>query len=96
MFFSLQYNLNSLITISGRIVYLSLLPLPITLNLCSFELISSTLTLDTSSTLNPQQKARINQHLCFNIFYSLIIWMNLSFGKIVGNLFTSLDYGNKI
>ena len=53
------------------------------------------MTFATSLTLRPQQKARINQHLCFNIGSLLIIFRNISLGMIVGNFLTNLEVGIK-
>ena len=93
--FCLQYILNNLIVISGINVYLSLFPFPNTLILCSFELISSTLTLETSSTLSPEQKARISQHLYFKLCSLLNIFKKSSLDNILGIFLISLLDGSK-
>ena len=75
-------------------MYLSLLPLPRTLSLCSNTLTSSTLILATSLTRSPEQKPSNNQHLCFKYFSSFTILINSSFCNIVGNFFLSFEVGN--
>ena len=92
---SLQYNLKNLVTTSGRMVYLSLLPLPKTFNLCSLGKIFSIFKVATSFTLNPEQKARISQHLYFKQFSSLNIFKNTSLEIIVGTFLFNLVDGNK-
>lgn len=81
---------------SGRIVNLSLLPLPKVLSLWLLTLISSILILEISIALKPEQKANNNQHLWLRFFSKLNILINSSLEIITGKRFLSLEDGIRV